>query len=151
MKLSNRQTLIAALVGGVSALALTAGGVALAHGAAHGPHGPHGQGGPWTEEKMEEHLAEMAERLDLSPAQEEQMRTIMEDAKTRAEEIKEMPRGKEKFVAMKDLRFATEDQIYANLSCEQRDELRLLKREHRVERMRQRFERHHGSDDDSNK
>mgnify|MGYP001818878449 FL=1 len=40
MKLINKQTIIAALVGGVSALALTAGGVALAHG------GPHGRGGP---------------------------------------------------------------------------------------------------------
>jgi Spy/CpxP family protein refolding chaperone len=141
MKLINKQTIVAALVGGVSALALTVGGVALAHGAAHGPHG---KGGPWTAEKMEEHLSEMAERLDLSPAQEQQVRTIMEDAKSRAEEIKEMPRGKEKFVAFRDLRFATEDQIYANLSCEQRDELRLLKREHKVERMQQRFERHHG-------
>ena len=148
MKLINRQTIVAALVGGVSALALTAGGVALAHGAAHGPHG---KGGPWTEEKMEAHLAEMAERLDLSPAQEQQVRAIMEGAKAQAEEVKERPRGKEKFVAMKDLRFTTEDQIYANLSCEQRDELRLLKREHKVERMQQRFERHHGSEDDSDK
>ena len=149
MKLINKQTIIAALVGGVSALALTVGGVALAHGAGHG--GPHGKGGPWNADKMEEHLPEMTERLDLSSAQEQQVRTIMEQARTQAEEIKEMPRGKEKFVAMKDLRFATEDQIYANLSCEQREELRLLKREHKVERMQQRFERHHGPDDDSDK
>lgn len=149
MKLINKQTIIAALVGGVSALALTAGGVALAHGAGHG--GPHGKGGAWTAERMEEHLTEMTERLDLSPAQEQQVRTIMEQARTQASELKEMPRGKEKFVAMKDLHFTTEDQIYANLSCEQRDELRLLKREHKVERMQQRFERHHGSDEDSGK
>ena len=142
MKLINKQSIIAALVGGVSALALTAGGVALAHGAGQG--GPHGKGGPWNAERMEEHLAEMTERLELSAAQEQQVRTIMEQAKAQAEELKEMPRGKEKFVAMKDLRFATEDQIYANLSCEQRDELRLLKREHKVERMQQRFERHQG-------
>ena len=57
-----------------------------------------------------------------------------------------MPRSKEKFVAMRDLRFATEDQIYANLTCAQRDELRLLKREHKVERMEERFERHHSAD-----
>ena len=144
MQLINKQTIIAALVGGVSALALTVGGVALAHGTAGGSHG---KGVPWTGEKMEEHLAEMSERLDLSPEQEEQVRTIMEQARTQAEEIKEMPRSIEKFTAMKDLHFATEDQIYANLSCEQREELRLLKREHRVERMQQRFERHHGSDD----
>ena len=149
MKLINKQTIVAALVGGVSALALTAGGVAFAHGAACG--GPHGKGGPWNAEKMEEHLAEMSERLELSPAQEQQVRTIMEQARTQAEEVEAMPRGKEKFVAFTDLRFATEDQIYANLSCEQRDELRLLKREHKVERMQQRFERHHGSDDDSDK
>jgi len=41
---------------------------------------------------------------------------------------------------MKEVRFATEDQIYANLTCAQREELRLLKREHKVERMEERFE-----------
>ena len=122
---------------------MTVGGVALAHG---GPNGPHGKGGHFTPEKMEAHLAEMTERLDLSPAQEQQIRTIMEHAKAQGDEIKEMPRGKEKFLAMKDLRFATEDQIYANLSCEQREELRLLKREHTAERMEQRFQRHHSGD-----
>lgn len=149
MKLINKQTTIAALVGGVSALVLMAGGVALAHGAGHG--GPHGKGGHWTAEKMEAHLAEMTERLDLSPAQTQQVRTLMEEAKTNAEGIKEMPRSKEKLVAFRDLHFATEDQIHANLSCEQREELRLLKREHKVARMEQRFERRHGSDDDSDK
>ena len=144
MKLINKQTIIAALVGGVSALALTASGVALAHGG--GPGGPHGKGGPWSEEKINQFLEEMVERLDLSQAQETQVRTIAEGAKTRAEEIREMPRGKEKFVAVRDLRFATEDQIYANLSCEQREELRVLKREKRAEMMETRFERRHGSD-----
>jgi hypothetical protein len=43
---------------------------------------------------------------------------------------------------MRDLHFATEDQIYANLTCAQREALRLLKREHKVERMDERFERH---------
>jgi Spy/CpxP family protein refolding chaperone len=149
MKLINKQTIVAALVGGVSALALTAGGVAFAHGAAHG--GPHGTGSPWTAGKIEEHLTEMTERLDLSRAQQKKVRTIVEEAQTKAEEIKEMPRGKEKFEAFTDLRFTTEDQIYATLSCEQRDELRLLKREHKVERMQQRFERHNDSDDNSDK
>lgn len=144
MKLINKQTIIAALLGGVTAVALTIGGVALAHSSGHG--GPHGKGGPWSPEKMEEHLVEMTERLELSPAQEQQVRTIMEQAQSQIGELKEMPRGKEKFVAMRDLRFATEDQIYANLSCEQREELRLLKREHKVERMEARFERHHERD-----
>ena len=141
MKFIKKETFVAAILGGVTALALTVGGVALAHGAPHG--GPHGQGGPWSPERMEEHLAEMSERLNLSAAQETAVRAIMEDAAARGEEIKEMPRGKEKFVAMKDLRFATEDHIYANLSCEQRDDLRLLQREHKVERM----ERHFGRGD----
>jgi Spy/CpxP family protein refolding chaperone len=144
MKLINKQTVIAAFVGGVAALVLTAGGVALAHGPGHG--GPDGRGGPWSPEKMEERLAEMTERLDLSPAQQEQIRTTIEQAQTKAEEIKEMPRGKEKFVAFRNLHFATEDQIYANLSCEQREELRLLKREHKVARMQERFEHHHSTD-----
>lgn len=144
MKLINKQTILAALLGGVSALMLTAGGVALAHG------GPHGRGGPWEPGKMEEHLAELTERLDLSPAQEQQIRTIMEQAQAESATIREMPRGKEKFIAMKELHFSAEDQVYANLSCEQREELRLLKREHKVERMQQHFERKHGSEEPQN-
>lgn len=138
MKLINKHTVIAAVVGAVSALLLAVGGVAFAHG------GPHGQGGPFSKQKMEERLSEMVERLDLSPAQEAQIRAIAEDAKVEAEEIEEMPRGRDKMLAFRDLHFATEDRIYANLSCEQRDELRLLKREHKVERMQQRLEQHHG-------
>jgi len=144
MKFINKGTIIAALVGGVTAIALAIGGVALAHGGPHG--GPHGKGGPWSPEKMEEHLTEMTQKLELNAEQEANIRAIMEQAATQGQEIKEMPRGKEKFVAMKDLRFATEDQIYANLTCAQREELRLLKREHKVERMEERFERRHSED-----
>jgi len=138
MKYVNKQTVTAALFGGASALFVAVGGAALAHSGGHGP-----KGGQLTPEKIEQHVTEMAERLDLSPSQEQQVRTVLEQARVQGEEIKEMPRGKEKFVAMRDLRFATEDQIYANLSCEQRDELRLLKREHRVERMEARYQQHH--------
>jgi Spy/CpxP family protein refolding chaperone len=144
MKFINKGTIIAALVGGVTAIALAIGGVALAHGGPHG--GSHGKGGPWSPEKMEGHLAEMTQKLELNAEQEANIRAIMEQAATQGQEIKEMPRGKEKFVAMKDLRFATEDQIYANLTCAQREELRLLKREHKVERMEERFERRHSED-----
>jgi Spy/CpxP family protein refolding chaperone len=144
MKFINKGTIIAALGGGVTAIALTIGGVALAHGGPHG--GPHGKGGPWSPEKMEEHLTEMTQRLDLSAEQEANIRGTMEQALTQGQEIKEMPRGKEKFVAMRDLHFATEDQIYANLTCAQREELRLLKREHKVERMEERFDRRHSED-----
>ncbi len=144
MKQINKETIIAALLGGLSVITLSVGGVALAHG---GPHaGPQGKGGPFSEAKMDAFLEEMIERLDLSPAQEQQVRTIAEGAKAQAAEIKEMERGKEKFLAFRDLHFATEDQIYANLSCEQRDELRLLKREKKSEMMEKRFERRHGSD-----
>ena len=138
MKYINKQTVIAAIVGGVSAVFLAVGGVALAHSGKHGP-----MGGQLTPEKIEQQVTEMTERLDLSPAHEAQVRTTLEEARIKGEEIKEMPRSKEKFVAMRDLRFATEDQIYANLSCEQRDELRLLKREHRVERMEARYQQRH--------
>ena len=140
MKFINKATIVAALLGGVTAIALTVGGVAFAHG------GPHGERGPWSPEKMEEHLTEMTQRLDLNDAQEASIRAIMERTQAQRQEIRDMPRGKEKFTAMKELRFATEDQIYANLSCEQREDLRLLKREHKVERMEQRFERHHSQD-----
>jgi Spy/CpxP family protein refolding chaperone len=143
MKFINKATILAALVGGLTAIVLTTGGVALAYGA-HG--GPHGKGGHWSPEKMEEHLTEMTQRLDLNAEQEANIRAVMEQAVAQREEIKEMPWGKEKFVAMKDVRFATEDQIYANLTCAQREELRLLKREHKVKRMEERFERRHSED-----
>jgi Spy/CpxP family protein refolding chaperone len=144
MKLINRQTIGAALVGGVTALVLAVGGVAFAHGGPHG--GAHGKGGYWTPEKIDAHIAEMTERLDLSPAQEQQIRSIVDQAQTKAAEIREMPRSKEKMVAFRDLHFATEDQIYANLSCEQREGLRLLKREHRVERMEEHFQQRQSQD-----
>ena len=144
MKFINKGTIIAALVGGVTAIALTIGGGALAHGGPQG--GPHGKGGPWSPEKMEEHLTEMTQRLDLSAEQEANIRSTMEQALTQGEEIKGMPRSKEKFVAMRDLHFATEDEIYANLTCAQREELRLLKREHKVERMEERFGRRQSED-----
>ena len=86
------------------------------------------------------------QRLDLTPKQETNIRAIMEQAVAQRQEIKEMPRSKEKFVAMRDVRFATEDQIYANLTCAQREELRLVKREHKVDRMEERFQRHHSED-----
>jgi Spy/CpxP family protein refolding chaperone len=140
MKFINKGTIIAALLGGVTAIALAMGGVALAHG------GHHGKGGPWSPEKVEQHLAEMTQRLELNAEQEASIRAIMEQTATRGQEIKEMPRSKEKFIAMKDLRFATEDRIYANLTCAQREDLRLLKREHKVERMEERFERHQSED-----
>ena len=140
MKYINKATIIAALLGGVTAIALAVSGVALAHGAAHG--GPHGKGDPWSPEKIEEHLTEMTERLDLSTEQEAKIRAIMERALTEGQELRDMPRSKEKFIALRDLHFATEDQIYANLTCAQREQLRLLKREHKVERMEARFERH---------
>ena len=143
MKVINKQTILAALVGGFTVIGLMVGGVALAHGGPQG--GPHGQGGPWTPEKMEEHLTEMTDRLGLSAEQEANVRAIMTEAQAQRAELKDMPRSKEKLIAMRDLRFATEDQIYANLTCAQRDELRLLKREHKVERMERRFERHHSS------
>ena len=139
MKSYNKGTIIGALVGGVFGVALAIGAVAFAS-----PHGPHSKG--WTPEKIEEHLTEMTQRLNLSEAQEAQIRTLMERAQTRAQEIKEMPRSPEKFAAFRDLHFTTEDQIYANLSCAQREELRILKREHKAERMRERWERHHAED-----
>jgi Spy/CpxP family protein refolding chaperone len=135
MKRIHKRTILATLVGALCALTLTFGAVALAHG------GPYGKGGP-TGAQMDALLEEMVERLDLSAAQERRIRTIAEDAKTEAQQIRQMPSGKEKLLAFRDLHFATEDRIHANLTCEQREELRLLKREHKAERMEQRFERH---------
>ncbi|MEM7435441.1 MAG: hypothetical protein AAF436_09845 [Myxococcota bacterium] len=136
MKSYHRGTVAGALMGGLFGLVLAFGAIASAS-----PGGP--QGKHWSPEKMEKHMNEMIEELSLSSAQEAQIRTIMGQAQTRIAEIKDMPKGPEKFEAFRDLHFTTEDQIYANLSCEQREELRLLKREHRAERMQKRWERHH--------
>lgn len=144
MKL-NKRSIAALLASGVTIFVLATGGVALAHGGAHG--GPHAKGGHWTPEKIDAHITEITERLELSPAQEQQIRAIMDEAQAKASEIREMPRSKEKMVALRDLHFATEDRIYANLSCEQREGLRLLKREHRVARMEEHFQRRPSSQD----
>jgi len=141
MKSYNKGTIIGALVGSVFGVALAVGAVAFAS-----PHEPQGKGQHWSPEKIEQHLTEMTEQLDLSATQEAEIRTIMEQAQTRAKEIKEMPRGPEKFTAFRDLRFATEDQIYANLSCAQREELRLLKRKHKAEQMQERWEHRQAED-----
>lgn len=141
MKSYNQGTIIGLFVGGLFGIALTVGTAALAS-----PGGPHGHG--WTPEKMQQHVNEMIEKLDLSPAQAEQVRRIMSEAQTRRAEIEELPRGPEKFEAMRDLHFATEDQIYANLSCEQREQLRLLKREHKADRMQERWKHHHGENEE---
>ena len=125
------------LVGAISAVALTFGAAALAS-----PNGQHARG--WSPEKMQQHFDDMVEQLSLSDAQETQIRATFDEAKARAEEIKEMPRGPEKFEAFRDLYFTTEDAIYANLTCEQREELRLLRRERRAEKMQERWERHQG-------
>lgn len=136
MKLIDKRTILAALAGALCALTLAFGAVALAH------RGTHAKGGP-NEAKMDALLEEMVERLDLSAAQEREIRNIAEGAKTEAQEIRQMPNGKEKLLAFRDLHFATEDQIHANLTCEQREELRLIKQQHKAERMEHRFEHHH--------
>lgn len=134
MKSYHRGTIIGTLVGGLFGLVIAAGAVALA--------APDGPGKKWDPERMEQHMREIFQQLDLSAAQEAQIETIMADTKAQITEIKDMPRSQEKFEAMRDLRFTTEDQIHANLSCEQREQLRLLTQEHRAERMQKRFERH---------
>jgi Spy/CpxP family protein refolding chaperone len=144
MKLYNKGTVLGAVIGGLFGVALTIGAAAFA--GPHGRHGPHAEG--WTPERIEAHLSEMVERLSLDEAQEAQVRAAMETAQAEAKEIKDMPRGPEKLAAFRDVRFATEDQIYATLTCEQREKLRLLKREHRAERMEQRWERHRGEGDE---
>ena len=73
MKIINKQTVTAALIGGVSALFLAMGGVALAHGGGHGHRAKQ-----FTPEKIDEHVTEMTERLDLSAAQAEQVRALLE-------------------------------------------------------------------------
>ena len=135
MKSYHRGAIIGTLVGGLCGLVIAVTAAAFA-----APGGPLGK--QWNPEKMERHMNEVIEQLDLSAAQDAQIRTIMQDALTQMTEIKDMPRGEEKFEAMRDLRFTTEDQIHANLTCDQREQLRLLTREHRAERMRQRFEQY---------
>ena len=134
MKSYHRGTIVGTLIGGLFGLALAASAVAFA-----APGGGHGK--RFSPEKMEQHMNEIISELDLSAAQEAQIRTIMTDARSQMEEIKEMPRSQAKFEAFRDVLFTTEDQIHANLSCEQREELRLLRREHRAERMQEHFEK----------
>ncbi len=136
MSNTKKGTLIGLLVGGVFGLAITVGAVALAHPG--GPHGGRGHG--WSPKRMEQHLTEMTAKMNLTAAQETEIRAALAEATTEAERVREMPRGSEQFEAFRDLHFETEDRIYATLSCEQREQLRLLKREHKADRMQQRWE-----------
>ncbi|MEM8606251.1 MAG: hypothetical protein AAGF92_04060 [Myxococcota bacterium] len=134
MKTYHRGTIVGTLIGGLFGLVLAAGAVAFAApGEGHGKR--------WSPEKMAQHMNEIISELDLSAAQEAQMRTIMTDARAQMEAIEEMPRSQAKFEAFREVLFTTDDQIHANLSCEQREQLRLLKREHKAERMKERFEK----------
>ncbi len=136
MKSTKIRTALAALTGLACGAALTMGGVAFAHGG----KGPHGM--KWTPEKIEEHVTEMTQQLSLSDTQEANVRTIFADAQTKAQALQAGPRSHEKMLAMRTIHFQTEDALYATLSCEQREVLRKLKREHRAERMDARWQEH---------
>ena len=85
------------------------------------------------------HLEKMKTRLGLNATQVATIKGVFDEAGTKRNALKEQPRTPEKFKAMRQLRWDTEDKVHATLTCEQRDELRKMKREHRSERKK----RHH--------
>ena len=141
MKSNRTRAMVAALMGGVFGIVLAVGAGALAdHRGKRGERGMR-----FSPERMQQHLTEMTEQLDLTDEQSTQLSTIFEDASARAEAIREQPRSREKMEAFRDLHFETEDAVYATLTCEQREGLRKLKQERRAQRMDRRWQERHGS------
>ena len=135
--------MLAAGIGLLTGLVLSVGTIALASPNGKGHH----KGHRWSPEKMEQHLTEMTDRLNLSESQAVQIRAIFDVARDKGQAIKEQPKSREKMEAFRDLRFSTEDQLYAVLSCEQREGLRKLKREHKAQKMEKRWQQRQANPD----
>ena len=137
MKSTKIRTALAALFGLACGTGLTLSSAAFAHG---GPR-PHGM--KWTPEKMQTHLREMTQALNLSEAQQATIEEAFDKARAQIQTLEDQPFGHEKMLALRQIHFETEDALYATLSCEQREALRKLKREHRSEQMDAHWQRHH--------
>lgn len=126
-------------------------GVASAAAQPDSPRGRRSADAPAAHQRLERRLAAMTERLSLTPAQQVQVRAIMEQTRTQMQALGAAERGRGNRQARRRLRFTTEDQLHAVLSCEQREAYRLLRRERMSRRMQQRARngrrgrgRHHG-------
>jgi Spy/CpxP family protein refolding chaperone len=112
------------------------GGVA---GARRGP-GPGARGrGPSPErmlQRMEQRLEQMKTRLALTPAQERRIRRAMREGANRAREVlnRQPQPSPERRAALRQIRWDVSDRIHEALSCDQREQLRRLRREHRAQR-----------------
>lgn len=130
-------TLFAGVVGLVVGVTLAAGGVAFAYQGAK----KHGFGKMLNPEHVEEHIAKMKERLNLSGSQEEDIRTLLTGAQDKMKALKEDgEKTPEKRMEFRQTFFELDDGIHEVLSCDQREEFRKLRRDERSERMQQRFE-----------
>lgn len=89
---------------------------------------------------MKEKLQEMKTELALSDAQAARIETAIERAKEKAKALRDGKRSPEKFEKMMMIRWGLEDEIHATLNAEQKESLRLLKREWKLEHVKKRFE-----------
>lgn len=87
-------------------------------------------------QRMEQRLDQMKTRLALTPAQERRIRQAMREGARRAREVLDrQPRpSPERRAALRQIRWDVSDRIHEALNCDQREQLRRLRREHRAER-----------------
>ena len=91
---------------------------------------------------IEKRIAKMKERLSLTDSQTATIQTTLKNAGAKHKAIHDQPKSPAKFKAMQALRFDTEDKVHATLTCEQREEFRKMKREHKSKRMKRIHSKH---------
>ena len=125
-----------ALVGWVTFALLALPAAALAQpadgGVAEGPPPGHGHGHGHDIEQM---IRTVTERVQLSPDKAAQVERIMRETARRMRELHQGPRGPEMRTQARQLHWDAEDRIHAILSCEGRERMRVLMREHRARKM----------------
>ncbi|MFO0692387.1 MAG: hypothetical protein U0230_02415 [Polyangiales bacterium] len=113
---------------------------------AGGPPG-RGQAGGDPSARMEARLAELTQRLSLTPQQQTQARQIQTETRAELDALRQSAQGSANprqdpalRARFREIRWRAEDRLWALLSCEQKDRLRILMREKRAERMERRMQ-----------
>lgn len=104
-------------------------------GGAHAEHGHHGRG------MGARHFARMASELGLTPAQETQIRTIMQQARAEGRALREQTPAGQRGQAMRQLHERVRNQIRGVLTPEQQARAVALRQQHAAERGERRIER----------
>lgn len=133
------------LLAALAMLALPVAGSAQPPGGGPPARGQAAAGDP--NARMEARLAELTARLSLTPQQQTEARRIYTETRAELDALRQSAAGTENArqdpalrARFREIRFRAEDRLWALLRCEQKDQLRLLMREKRTERMERRMQ-----------